>query len=103
MRPRTSTMGLNAGWVVTSATRSPSIQTSRPSRIDSRYSSPVRITAPPFSGDLRQDDGERVLDVLACVCLGRRPVAPPERREDPPVPIDRAPGLLGAVAAGDPM
>ena len=43
MRARTSTIGLNAGWVVTSSTRSPSIHTSRPSRSDSRYSSPVRI------------------------------------------------------------
>ena len=43
MRARASTIGLNAGWTVTSSTRSPSIQTSRPSRIDSRYSSPVRI------------------------------------------------------------
>ena len=43
MRARTSTIGLKAGWVVTSDTRSPSIHTSRPSRIDSRYSSPVLI------------------------------------------------------------
>ena len=40
---RISTSGANAGCAVTSSTRSPSIQTSRPSRIDSRYSSPVRI------------------------------------------------------------
>ena len=43
MRARTSTIGLKAGWVVTSATRSPSIHTWRPSRIDSRYSAPVLI------------------------------------------------------------
>ena len=43
MRARMSTIGLNAGWVVTSGTRSPSIHTSRPSRIESRYSSPVLI------------------------------------------------------------
>ena len=43
MRARMSTIGLKAGWVVTSGTRSPSIHTSRPSRIDSRYSSPVLI------------------------------------------------------------
>src|SRR4051812_5173024 len=101
MRARTSTIGLNAGCVVTSVTRSPSIQTSRPSRMDSRYSFPVRITAGASSGDLRQDDRERVLDVLACVCLRRRPVPPRECREDPPVPVDRAPGLLEVVEAGD--
>src|SRR6478736_7059302 len=44
MRARASTSGLNCGWTVTSGTRSPLTQTSRPSRSDSRYSSPVRIT-----------------------------------------------------------
>src|SRR3954453_1862249 len=43
MRARASTIGLNCGCVVTSATRSPLTHTSRPSRSDSRYSSPVRI------------------------------------------------------------
>src|SRR5215216_986361 len=76
MRARTSTIGLNAGCVVTSATRSPSIQTSRPSRMDSRYSPPLRITVASSSTDLRQDDRERVLDVFAGVCLRRRPVEP---------------------------
>src|SRR5690348_15201532 len=61
MRARTSTSGLNMGCVVTSATRSPSIQTWRPSRMDSRYSSPVRIICVPFSallvaaGDIEGD------------------------------------------------
>src|SRR5688500_5750898 len=36
-----STTGRNVGCAVTSSTRSTSTQTSRPSRIDSRYSSPV--------------------------------------------------------------
>src|SRR5215211_6521751 len=101
MRARTSTIGLNAGCVVTSATRSPSIQTSRPSRMDSRYSPPLRITVASSSTDLRQDDRERVLDVFAGVCLRRRPVAPRDRREDPPVAVDRAPGLLEVVEARD--
>ena len=43
MRARASTSGWNCGCVVTSCTRSPLIQTSRPSRSDARYSSPVRI------------------------------------------------------------
>src|SRR5215210_1086982 len=46
MRARMSTIGLRAGCVVTSSTRSPSIHTSRPSRIESRYSSPLRSTRP---------------------------------------------------------
>src|SRR5439155_24413692 len=43
MRALASTIGLKAGWAVTSGTGSPSIQTSRPSRNPARYSSPVRI------------------------------------------------------------
>src|ERR1700761_1401700 len=132
MRARTSTIGRNAGWVGTSSTRSPSIHTDRPSRIDSRYSSPVRITAPPgvasrkvggtsggcrvaagrrrrvpsrlrlaTLGGLRQDDRERVVDVLACMRLRRRPVAPGQRVEDQPVALDRAPVLVAVVPAGD--
>src|SRR6516225_8534325 len=42
-----STIGLNAGWVATSLTCSPSIHTSRPSARDCRYSSPVLITMLP--------------------------------------------------------
>src|SRR4051812_28571146 len=54
MRARASTSGLNCGWAVTSGTRSPLTQTSRPSRSDSRYSSPVRITCATCSwGDRR--------------------------------------------------
>src|SRR5215207_4945512 len=49
MRALASTIGLNAGCAVTSATRSPSIQTSRPSRSPARYSSPVRIIPAPFT------------------------------------------------------
>src|SRR6187200_1137628 len=41
MRARISTSGLKAGWVATSRMRSPFMWTSRPSRIDSRYSLPV--------------------------------------------------------------
>src|SRR4051812_40670401 len=104
IRARTSTIGRNAGCVVTSVTRSPSIQISRPSRIDSRYSPPVRITSLlASSGDLRQDELECVVDVLARVCLRCRPVPVLERRQDPPVPFDRAPRLLGVVAAGNAM
>src|ERR1700733_793382 len=52
MRARASTIGLNAGCVATSATLSPSIHTTRPSRSDSRYSSPVLIMAYfPYSGN----------------------------------------------------
>src|SRR4029077_2194786 len=40
-------IGLNAGWLVTSLTCSPSIHTSRPSARDCRYSSPVLITVLP--------------------------------------------------------
>src|SRR5258708_7405645 len=43
MRARISTIGLNIGCVVTSFTRSPLIQTCRPSRMESRYCSPVLI------------------------------------------------------------
>src|SRR5258708_6203512 len=43
MRARISTIGLNMGCVVTSFTRSPLIQTCRPSRMESRYCSPVLI------------------------------------------------------------
>src|SRR3978361_2135210 len=43
IRALTSMIGFNAGCFVTSATRSLSIQTSRPSRNPSRYASPVRI------------------------------------------------------------
>src|SRR4029077_21103851 len=43
IRALRSTTGLKAGWAVTSCTRSPSIQTSRPSPSRVRYSSPVRI------------------------------------------------------------
>ena len=52
MRALASTMGRNAGWVATSVTRSPSIHTERPSRIESLYSSPVLIMwyAFPYSG-----------------------------------------------------
>src|SRR5215217_2522961 len=100
MRARTSTTGLKAGWTVTSATRSPSIQTSRPSRIDSRYSAPVRITVAAPSGDLRQDHRQGVVDVLARVCLRSRSVAAGERGEDRPVAVDRAPRLFRVVAAG---
>src|SRR5437868_3184836 len=49
IRAFTSTMGLKAGWLVTSLTRSPSIQTSRPSRMPSLYCSPVRISQPSIS------------------------------------------------------
>src|SRR4051812_1855684 len=41
MRARISTIGLKAGWVVTSFTRSPLIQTWRPSFRLSRYCAPV--------------------------------------------------------------
>src|SRR5205809_5649064 len=43
MRALISTTGLNMGWRDTSLTRSPLIHTSRPSRSDSRYCSPVLI------------------------------------------------------------
>src|SRR5690348_12705469 len=43
----------NAGWTVTSLTRSPSNQTSRPSRSDSMYSVPVRVMA--FSSRVRSE------------------------------------------------
>src|SRR4029079_3858075 len=46
IRARASTSGLKAGWAVTSVIRSPFIQTSRPSWIDARYSSPLRIIRP---------------------------------------------------------
>src|SRR5271169_1270994 len=48
MRALRSTTGLKAGWTVTSSTRSPSIQTSRPSRSPARYSLPVRIMPVPY-------------------------------------------------------
>src|SRR5712671_4143761 len=51
MRARASTSGRNCGCVVTSCTRSPLIQTSRPSRSDARYSSPVRIMGARSSWD----------------------------------------------------
>src|SRR5919202_437000 len=103
MRARRSTIGLSAGSVVTSSTRRPSIHTWRPSRIDSRYSAPVRITVGVSSGDLRQDDRERVVHVLARASLRLRSVAAGRGREDPPVAVDRAPRLLSRVAAGDAM
>src|SRR5262245_14604748 len=56
IRARISTMGLNALCLVTSETRSPSIQISRPSRSPARYSSPVRIILVPhhfLRGSLR--------------------------------------------------
>src|SRR5579862_221426 len=43
-------IGLNAGWVGTSWTRSPSIHTSRRSRIESLYCSPVLIIVFPYRG-----------------------------------------------------
>src|SRR5437868_9270649 len=48
MRARTSMRGRNIGCAVTSLTRSPLIQTRRPSRIESRYCSPVRIIWVPI-------------------------------------------------------
>src|SRR5215831_11431853 len=71
MRARTSTIGLNAGWVVTSSTRSPSIQTSRPSRIDSRYSSPVLIignSAPSSSVFVHKPRRSRLIVQVGLSC-----------------------------------
>src|SRR5262249_49973219 len=45
---RSDTIGLNAGCVVTSFTRSPLIHTCRPSRSESRYCAPVRSIARPL-------------------------------------------------------
>src|SRR6516165_4186166 len=47
MRAFRSTTGLKAGWIVTSRTRSPSTQISRPSRSPARYSFPLRIMPAP--------------------------------------------------------
>src|SRR4051812_19647799 len=71
MRARASTSGLNCGWTVTSGTRSPLTQTSRPSRRDSRYSSPVRITGPASSWLDRSARGQLLgdaPDAAAAVC-----------------------------------
>src|SRR3954451_7298406 len=72
MRARASTSGLKAGWAVTSVIRSPFIQTSRPSRIDARYSSPLRIITPSWVARVsmgnRGASGKEILTLLCRVC-----------------------------------
>src|SRR3954447_20165738 len=97
-----STSGLNDGCEVTSSRRCPSIHTSRPSRIESRYSVPVHITvAPPSLGDLRQDDLERVIDVLPRARLRGPPVPLRECRKDQTMTLDRLARFPGVVLARD--
>src|SRR3954451_812856 len=74
MRARASTSGLNCGWTVTSGTRSPLTQTSRPSRRDSRYSSPVRIMPATCSWRDRRARGQLLRDAAdASTAVGEQP------------------------------
>src|ERR1700755_679609 len=94
MRARAATRGRKAGGVATSVTRSPSIHTERPSRIESLYSSPVLIMwyAFPYIGKCFPELTRNV----AVHGPGGKPDGAPAQRRRPRHPEGARQGAAGA-------